>query len=75
MDDNIDQQEKFPPEENEFMEIHWGATPMGGDLSIGYYYDKNGEHCTRDKMHYMVIKIYEKDGTCIDTIVSAPFDE
>lgn len=59
---------KFPPEENEFMEIEWGSTPLGGDLSIGYFYDKDGNHCTRENMAYMNIVIYTKDGQYVNSV-------
>jgi hypothetical protein len=59
----------FPPEENEFMEIHWGTTPLGGDLSIGYYFDKDDQHCTRENMAYMNIYIYNKDGTYVNCVI------
>ena len=63
-----EQKKTFPPEKNEFMEIHWGSTPLGGDLSIGYYYDKDGNHCTRENMAYMNIVIYTKDGQYVNSV-------
>ena len=50
-------------EENDYMEIQWGTTPLGGDLSIAYFFDKNDQHCTREDMAYMDIIIYNEDGT------------
>lgn len=61
--------EPFPPEENEFMEIDWGSTPLGGDLSIAYFFDKDDQHCTRENMAYMNIYIYEKDGTYVNSVM------
>lgn len=61
--------EPFPPEENEFMEIDWGSTPLGGDLSIAYFFDKDDQHCTRENMAYMNIYIYEKDGTYVNCVM------
>ena len=58
----------FPPEENEYMKIEWGETPLGGDLSIAYYYDKDGNHCTRENMAYMNIVIYTKDGEYVNSV-------
>ena len=60
--------EPFPPAENEYMEIKWGETPLGGDLSIAYFYDRDDQHCTRDKMAYMNILIYKKDGTYVNAV-------
>lgn len=58
----------FPPEENEFMEIHRGSTPLGGDLSIAYFFDRNDQHCTRENMAYMNILIYDNDGTFVNAV-------
>ena len=58
----------FPPEENDYMEIQWGTTPLGGDLSIAYYYDKDNQHCTRENMAYMDIIIYNEDGTYVNMV-------
>ncbi len=52
----------FPPEENEFCEIHWGNTPSGGDLSIGYFFDKDGNRCNRANAARINIIEYTKDG-------------
>ena len=52
----------FPPEENEFCEIHWGNTPSGGDLSIGYFFDKDGNKCTRANAARINIIEYTKSG-------------
>lgn len=53
---------EFPPKENENIEIHYGATPSGGDLSIAYFYDKEGAPCPREKAARMNIVEYTKDG-------------
>ena len=58
--------EKFPPEENEFMEIHYHKTPSGGDLSISYFYDKEKRPCRKENMAYMDIVEYKKDGTYLN---------
>lgn len=58
----------FPPEENDYMEIQWGTTPLGGDLSIAYFFDKNDQHCTRENMAYMDIVIYNEDGTYVNMV-------
>jgi len=58
----------FPPEENDYMEIQWGTTPLGGDLSIAYFFDKNDQHCTRENMAYMDIIIYNEDGTYVNMV-------
>jgi hypothetical protein len=63
------QKQTFPPEENEYMEIHWGETPLGGDLSIAYFYDKDDQLCTRENMAYMNIVIYTKDGTVVNRVM------
>lgn len=52
----------FPPEESELCEIHWGATPSGGDLSIAYFFDKDGNRCSRAEASHMNIIEYTKDG-------------
>lgn len=56
----------FPPKESEFIEIHRHKTPSGGDLSIAYFYDKDGVPCSRDKAHHMNIVEYKNDGTRIN---------
>ena len=56
----------FPPEENEFMEIDRNPTPSGGDLSIAYFFDKDGHRCTREKAVRMNIVEYLNDGTRIN---------
>lgn len=75
----VSQQEKtetFPPEENEYMEIHWGTTPIGGDFSIAYFFDKDNRHCTRENMAYMNIVIYNKDGTRVNEVYGKnPFEQ
>ena len=61
--------EPFNPVTNEYQEVHWGTTPLGGDLSIAIYYDKNGERCNKENMEYMDIKIYTKDGVLINSVM------
>ena len=56
----------FPPEENEFCEIHWGATPSGGDLFIAYFFDADGNRCTRQNSVRANIVEYKKDGTRVN---------
>ena len=58
--------EPFPPQENECIEIHRHKTPSGGDLSIAYFYDKNGTPCSRANAHHMNIVEYKNDGTRIN---------
>lgn len=52
----------FPPEEGEFCEIHWHNTPSGGDLSVAYFFDKEGNKCNRANACTMNIIEYTKDG-------------
>lgn len=56
----------FPPEESEFCEIDWGATPSGGDLCIIYFFDKDGNKCTRENSTRASIVEYKKDGTRVN---------
>ena len=63
--------EPFNPVSNEWQEVHWGETPLGGDVSIAYYYDKEGNHCTKENMAYMDIVIYTKDGTYVNSVMGA----
>lgn len=62
----------FPPEENGYFEVHWGLTPNGGDLSIGYFYDKFRRPCKEEDMAYMNIIEYLKDGTFVQSYAGAP---
>jgi hypothetical protein len=52
----------FPPEESEFCEVHWHNTPSGGDLSVAYFFDKEGNKCDRANAYSMNIIEYTKDG-------------
>ena len=58
--------EQFPPKENEYMEIQYGETPSGGDLSIAYFYDENHIPCLKSKARYMNIVEYTKDGVRVN---------
>lgn len=58
----------FPPESDEYKEVHFGPTPLGGDVSIAYFFDKNGNHCKREDMAYMNIVIYTKDGKYVNSV-------
>ena len=62
-------QEKFDPQSNEWQEVEWGRTPIGGDLSIAQYYDKNDRRCKKGDMAYMNILIYTKDGKLVNSVM------
>ena len=66
---DMQQEQTFPPEENEYMEIHLGETPLGGDLSIAYFYDKDDQRCKRENMAYMNIVVYTKDGKFVNEVL------
>ena len=61
----------FPPEENEFMEISYGAKPGGGDLSIAYFYNKDNIPCRKEEAAYINIVVYKKDGTRVNEFYGA----
>lgn len=61
--------ESFNPVSDEWKEVHWGATPLGGDLSIAYFYDKNGERCKKSEKAYMDIVIYTKEGVVVNSVM------
>lgn len=56
----------FPPEESEFCEVHWHNTPSGGDLSVAYFFDKDGNKCSRANAHVMNVVEYTKDGVRVN---------
>lgn len=56
----------FPPEESEFCEVHWHDTPSGGDLSVAYFFDKEGNKCSRANAYTMNIIEYTKDGVRVN---------
>lgn len=56
----------FPPEESEFCEVHWHNTPSGGDLSVAYFFDKEGNKCNRANAYTMNIIEYTKDGVRVN---------
>ena len=56
----------FPPENDEFCEVHWHNTPSGGDLSVAYFFDKDGNKCNRSNAYSMNIIEYTKDGVRVN---------
>ena len=62
---HVDSKKPFEPVESEFNEIHWGPTPNGGDLSIGFFYDKDHIPCRKEDAVEIHIHEYTKDGRFI----------
>ena len=48
--------------DHRFTERQDGATPNGGDYSIAYYYDRDGNPCTKGKAEAVNIIEFSKDG-------------
>ena len=51
-----------------YTERHDGATPIGGDYSIAYYYDAERNPCVKEKAKYVNIVIYDKDGKRVNEV-------
>ena len=51
-----------------YTERHEGATPLGGDYSIAYYYDAERNPCVKAKAKYVNIVVYDKDGRRINEV-------
>ena len=51
-----------------YTERHEGATPLGGDYSIAYYYDADNNPCEKAKAKHVNIVIYDKDGRRINEV-------
>ena len=61
--------EKYQPEPDpRFTERQDGATPMGGDYSIAYYYDADHNPCVKKEAKYVNIVIYNNDGSRVDEV-------
>lgn len=56
----------FQEPDPRFTERHDGETPLGGDYSIAYYYDKDHNPCTKEEAMYVNIVIYNNDGSRVD---------
>lgn len=55
-----------PPKNNDFSEVHYSKTPNGGDYSVAYFYDKEGNPCKKEDASYLNIIEYTKDGRRIN---------
>ena len=51
-----------------YMERNDNPTPNGGDYSIAYYYDKDGEPCGKDKAHRVNIVEYKTGGIRVNEV-------
>lgn len=60
--------EPFEPTPTDYMGVVWGTTPLGGDVSLVYYFDKDDNHCKRENMAYSNIVIYTKDGNYVNSV-------
>ena len=49
-----------------FCEREEGKTPNGGDYSVAYYYDEDGNPCKKNKAASIHIVEYSKDGCRIN---------
>ncbi len=63
--------EPFNPVSDEYQEVCWEKTPIGGDVTITVFYDKNGNRCKKSEMAYCDTTIYEKDGTYVNCVLGA----
>lgn len=54
---------KFDPR---FCEKKEGATPNGGDYSVAYYYDKDGNPCLKEQANAVNIIEYSNSGERIN---------
>lgn len=61
--------EPFNPAPTDYMGVNWGKTPLGGDVSLVYYFDKDGNHCKRENMAYINIVIYTKEGEYVNSVM------
>lgn len=50
------------PESTDVAEVHRGKTPNGGDYSVAYFYDADGNPCKRDAAKRINFVEYTKDG-------------
>ena len=58
-------------EKKQYSERHDHKTPSGGDYSIAYFYDKNGNPCERKDAYRINIVEYTKDGERINEVYGA----
>ena len=57
-----------PPCDPRYTERHDNPTPSGGDYSIAYYYDENGDPCEKANAEFVNIVEYNKgDGRINET--------
>ncbi len=49
-----------------FTETRTGPTPNGGDYSVAYYYDEEGNPCTKAEASAVNIIEYNKEGSRIN---------
>ena len=64
-----DDSETIEPEPDpRYTERHKGATPLGGDYSIAYYYDEDHNPCEKSKARHVNIVIYDKEGKRINEV-------
>lgn len=61
--------EPFRPVSDEWQEVEWGTTPLGGDLSLAKFYDRDGKRCKKTDMAYMDVVIYTKDGEVVNSVM------
>ena len=57
-----------------YTERQEGSTPLGGDYSIAYFYDKDHNPCEKKDAKYMNIVIYNNDGTRVNEVYGACSD-
>lgn len=54
--------DKIQKPDPRYTETHYGRTPNGGDYSIAYYYDKDGNPCRKNEASAVNIIEYSKEG-------------
>ena len=60
---------QFNPQSDDYQEVVWGTTPLGGDLSIVKFYDNDGNRCRKEEKSYVDIVVYTKEGEVVNSVV------
>ena len=57
-----------PQYDPRYTERHDNPTPSGGDYSVAFYYDKNGEPCKKEDAVRVNVVEYKKGGIRINEV-------
>lgn len=62
----VESQEEYA--ESPYSERSEGATPLGGDYSIAFFYDENHNPCEKGKAKFVNTVIYDKGGKRVNEV-------